>query len=544
MDNILTEVLAEDLKANPTSTNNVKPEPKTTPSSEEVSKESSGDITLNFLEEIFTEQALEAISVKDLDKSLSEIIKKLKGVSRPAYNLEWTFSEGQASVEFDRSWAWLSKNFLELGPEASVSPSRDSELFRISVTLLREDNEELEKQVRLIDDIAVRAEEKLSESELQPYKFSGTPDIVSTFERDKGFFLKVPIAKEGEFHHPAYGKLSFDQETVSTIKKNIEDNVLGYEIPITVGHTDEEEKDGSLVSIETEDTTLFGIWEVDKDVYRKVQDNKVNYSSAEFYPQYRDKKTGDQVGRTLFGMALTNRPFIPNLPKVQALGDKEGSETQWLLSEIAVKPSECSTIIEKSHQPEAEALSENTIGTNMSDNNQTPAPVKEAEAEVKDTVAVDSQKLSEEIQSLQEQYAQKLSEVEAKYKETLSEITEKNSLLSDRLQKYEERIKEEELNAKVNYLNELTLPEDFKKTYVELVKEGKLGESEEAVMQSLSELAKSFQNDILVQHGSSNATANLNDEKFKDPYEDVIAYNKKLAEAKRAKALGIPMESK
>lgn len=139
-----------------------------------------------------------------------------------------------------------------------------------------------------------------------------------------------------------------------------------------------------------------------------------------------------------------------------------------------------------------------------------------------------SNKLSE-LKAQLEQYSQK----EEKFKETeqkLSTVVEQNKQLADKLEQYEQSIRDKEVETKVAKLETLPLPTEFKQVYSNLIKEGKLGEVEGIVLSSLESLANSYTNQLLEQTGTTEETTNLNNQDYADPYQLEIERCKRLIE--------------
>lgn len=173
-----------------------------------------------------------------------------------------------------------------------------------------------------------------SASEILPVK--GKVDIqafavASTSTKDPArYFAKVPVAVIGQWSHEIYGTVSFTQEDYDTMKENFTSNVLGFEPPLFLGHPRNDvtvegaPAEGFLTELTQEGDALFGIYElVDEQTYADVKKGKFRYASAELLREFVNPATNKDVGIVLFGHALTNRPFVPNLPRV---GVMEGTE--------------------------------------------------------------------------------------------------------------------------------------------------------------------------------------------------------------------------
>jgi len=138
--------------------------------------------------------------------------------------------------------------------------------------------------------------------------------------------LKVPIAVLGKWVHPEYGEVEFRQEDFSDILQNWSNNVTGYEPPLFLGHpndvnaTEGAPSVGFLENVFQDASTLYGLFDpVDDTIFNEVQKGSYRYSSAEIYRNALSKNTGDQIGTLLRGVALTNRPFLTGMPRVEAV---------------------------------------------------------------------------------------------------------------------------------------------------------------------------------------------------------------------------------
>lgn len=378
--------------------------------------------------------------------------------------------------------------------------------------------------------------------------------------RDDKYLLKIPIASLGMWKHPIYGDLDFSEEKIYQMETNLINNVTGYPIPLYIGHQQEDSaKCGTLMSFSRDPETkgLYGVWKVDKQTYRSVEDGQYEFSSAEIYPNYMSKQTGTRVGKTLVGMALTNRPFIPDQPPVEALSDDNRANDAYILSASVKAHMVDYDSIEGTESCQKETpFSEGNSSDSQDDINvklgesQTMSTENNTDILVEPNTATEAvtsapevaqptqqpQTFSDDISELKQQladYSTKLGLVEETYKAQLSEAATKNQELEARIQKYEEKLQAEELDKKLTWLSELNLPQATKEKYSELIKEGSLGEAEETVMQSLKELSQNFTDTFTTQVGSSTGTEDLNNQKFEDPFKNVIERNNKLVEARR-----------
>lgn len=139
-------------------------------------------------------------------------------------------------------------------------------------------------------------------------------------------YLKVPIAVLGQWQHPEYGSVQFNQKDFDNMLQNWSENIAGYEPPLFLGHpnndttTEGAPSVGFLEKLYQEDSTLFGLFDpVDDQVFNDVDKGAYRYSSAEVYRNAFSKTTAEPVGTLLRGAALTNRPYLTGMPRVETI---------------------------------------------------------------------------------------------------------------------------------------------------------------------------------------------------------------------------------
>lgn len=147
-------------------------------------------------------------------------------------------------------------------------------------------------------------------------------------------YIRVPIAVLGEWDHPSYGKVTFSQDDFNDMQQNWKQGVTGYEPPLFLGHPiskDVMEGDPAVAFLESlyqEGDVLFGQYDpVDDEAFDKTRKGHYRYSSAEVVRNATSKETGKKVGTLLVGAALTNRPFLTRMPRVEA-GVQQFSEPE------------------------------------------------------------------------------------------------------------------------------------------------------------------------------------------------------------------------
>lgn len=161
--------------------------------------------------------------------------------------------------------------------------------------------------------------------------------------------LRIPIARLGAWHHPQYGIVKFTKDDFNSIVENFKINVRGYEPPLRYGHNekgpgihDGERALGHMVDVYQLSDVLWGVFEPnDEQVIQEVEKGQYRYATAEIIRNAIDKFSGKKLGPFLKSHALTNTPFIPNLPRnivessdslAEVLSD--GGEVSYVLSDL------------------------------------------------------------------------------------------------------------------------------------------------------------------------------------------------------------------
>lgn len=310
--------------------------------------------------------------------------------------------------------------------------------------------------------------------------------------------LRVPIAVLGEWKHPEYGDVKFTQSDFDQIKQNWSTNVTGYEPPLFLGHpVNTETREGApaigfLERIYQEDDVLFGEHEpVDDQVYEDVAKGKWRYSSAEIVRNATSKETGEKIGTLLVGTALTNRPFLTNMPRVEA-GVQQFSESGTETSLFSI------------------AITADPTPKQMDQQNQNaPAPA-----------GIDLEKFSDLVRTVEE--------LGTKLEATQAELAEARAQLKD--QKLAEQLSE---------VNALNLTSAVKEKYSDMLKSGSLPESQqEEVMALLRQLSDDNKQVFSEARGAQEADVQkAADVKIENPFEEVIKKNYELAEKMQTQVL-------
>ena len=265
--------------------------------------------------------------------------------------------------------------------------------------------------------------------------------IKQVFSEQKNY-LKVPIAVLGEWFHPDYGEVKFDQTDFDSMIQNWDENVVGYEPPLFLGHPiDNTTLEGApsvafLENLYQESDTLYGLYDpVDLEAYKDAARGLYRYSSAEVSRNAVSKKTGQPIGTVLRGAALTNRPFLTGMPRVEAVTQQfsESVDNNLTILFPLTTEKEMTTQLERTEadlQTQYQALSEKVIALTLN--------VEDLQTKLVTT----EQKLSEANSRLEKQDEEallakvSLLNISAESKETFSEMIKTGGLTREQRQKF------------------------------------------------------------------------------------------------------------
>lgn len=148
-------------------------------------------------------------------------------------------------------------------------------------------------------------------------------------------FTKLNLLVEGVYFHPVYGELDYQLPTLMKVKENFDKDVLGYPVPLFIGHEQPERRVGAMPAVgflvpnglsiqQGEDGRhrLFGLFQLTRqDVYESIWRGEYRYGSVELAANYKDKISGEELGPVLLAHVLTNQPFIPYMEPNRVLSE-------------------------------------------------------------------------------------------------------------------------------------------------------------------------------------------------------------------------------
>jgi hypothetical protein len=319
-------------------------------------------------------------------------------------------------------------------------------------------------------------------------------------------FIRLPVAVLGEWTHPEYGPVKFTQDDFDQMNSNWVKGVTGYEPPLYLGHNiskDVLEGEPAVAFLEKlyqEGDTLFAEYDpVDDDAYEKARKGQYRYSSAEVVRNATSKETGEKIGTLLVGAALTNRPFLTRMPRVEA-GVQQFSESEGSASTLVA----ISVYPDPAYQPMDQVTEVETPATTLS-----PEMVEQF---------ADLAKSVETLRAELDQTKQQLSEAQS-------------------------QLKAQNLEKVLAEVGALNLTAAVKDKYSEMLRKEKLSESQQSeVMSLLRDLSEENAQVFAERRGQHEAdpekTAETKVEVI-NPYEAIINENIKLAEARKNQALNL-----
>jgi hypothetical protein len=377
--------------------------------------------------------------------------------------------------------------------------------------------------------------EKLGEVVTQTISTELLNASLQCFYDAEKLMVRIPIAKVCSYKHPVYGEVVFTEKDLSELKANLDKRVLGFEPPLFLGHPindgtiEGHPAEGFFSHYEEQDGILFGFFEiVEEETYNSVDKGRYRYSSGEFVRNYQDKNSGEDVGLVFIGMALTNRPFIPDLPRNEALSEGNNSTQNTIKNVFFLSEEINNSRVDINSDDMKESITQEEFSTFKSTVLEEVSALRNSYAE---QVSVYDQKLSEIVATNEV----KLTELTTSYEQKLSETVAELSVFKSKAEYAEKQLKLTELTAKLTELNNLALPEEVKQEYSEKFKSGSLGDQEEAVMGMLRTWGNSTALSATKQHGFQTATEALNDPSVQDPYKSVIERNLSEVKAREQK---------
>lgn len=341
--------------------------------------------------------------------------------------------------------------------------------------------------------------------------------------------LKVPVARLGSWKNPIYGEVTFDQDTFDSFIENFTAKITGYEPPLFLGHPmDVDSAEGHPAAGFLEELVQEGdiLWAIADDVddatYDLVRDGRYRYASAEMLTNGTNKDDGSSVGPLLIGLALTNRPFVPNLPRVEALADRMTGNI--LLSSFNITPT----------KPQDEVMTTNTNGSAQQP--QSPPPAATVTAQPSGTLSTSPTPSggggSGDAPSTQQPQQFSNPPVQSSQNNQQIDLTDHVLELARRVELAEKQLREQTKAGFLSRINAMTLSDTTKQHFTSMIQsDGFTPDQMEKVLDGLKTLSDGNEGDILTQKGEHlSLSDSSNETTAESPYAKVLDRNRKLAE--------------
>ena len=158
--------------------------------------------------------------------------------------------------------------------------------------------------------------------------------IIALTEPDAEGVSVVQLLRRGEYRHPFYGKLSVTDSLYTELIRNYESGVRGIDLAVDIDHGGGEAQ-GWFRGLRLSDDgdALWGDIEWTPAGRERVLNRLYRYMSVEFATDYEDDH-GELHGATLFGAALTNRPFLKGMEPVELTEPDEPEEEDHDMAEM------------------------------------------------------------------------------------------------------------------------------------------------------------------------------------------------------------------
>lgn len=137
-------------------------------------------------------------------------------------------------------------------------------------------------------------------------------------EKNTIWYNVLPVSK---FSDSRYGDINISSDLIKKMEENFNKGIPTYEPLLNLRHNDDSGKYGRALKLEAKNDGLWVLWEFYDNGLKKIHEDHFEYMSAEYSDDYKDKKTGKNVGPVFLGAALTNRPAHPDVEKINMFED-------------------------------------------------------------------------------------------------------------------------------------------------------------------------------------------------------------------------------
>ncbi len=154
---------------------------------------------------------------------------------------------------------------------------------------------------------------------------SSEADWVECSRTKSGRIFSKHILNMGQLLHPVTGKpLTIDDQFVNKLKANFENGICDIvQVPLAGPrneHTEDPNRNiGEVVGIESRDGKVYAMIDARDEAAADKLGKTLLGASAMMHLNYKDTKTGKDVGPTLLHVCVTNRPYVTGLEDYQEI---------------------------------------------------------------------------------------------------------------------------------------------------------------------------------------------------------------------------------
>ncbi len=147
---------------------------------------------------------------------------------------------------------------------------------------------------------------------------------LSTMTLSERSFTWLKAAGLGEYQHPVYGTLTLNRERLQRLADSVNRRARGISLAVDYAHRQDPSKGhraaGWIDRAEVRSDGLYLAVSFTDEAKQEIKAGHWKYLSPEF-GDWKDPRTNMTVPDTLYGLALTNRPFLRDLGEIAASED-------------------------------------------------------------------------------------------------------------------------------------------------------------------------------------------------------------------------------
>ncbi len=139
----------------------------------------------------------------------------------------------------------------------------------------------------------------------------------SIFQEAPPTMTEIQILRVGRWKHTKYGSFEITKEDLKLFKENFDNKVRRIDIAVDTEHFPEKGAAGWIKQLILKGMEeLWALVEWTQWGIEAIKGKLFQYISPEFDFEYKDEETGERYKNVLYGIALTNRPFIKEMSPV------------------------------------------------------------------------------------------------------------------------------------------------------------------------------------------------------------------------------------